>query len=176
MSDSTETKHPSEPFFPIDDNDVQLETFVTYRISVLSDMLKRQSERFLKRNFDLSSPEWRVMVTIGSSGLDAVSVRDLASRSKMDKALISRTASKLTKRGLISSKPDITDGRLVALSLTKAGKALYQKILPLSKQRQERLYQCLDSDIQEAFDKALNQLLAATYHQEQNQTDHLDTW
>ena len=157
------------------DNNVEelhLEQFLTYRLNVLSNMLNRQMERFYKQRFGVSLPDWRVLANLGR--FQDMSVRDLAAHSQMDKALVSRTVARLVKRGLVTSRPDASDGRLVALSLTTAGQAMYEAIIPLARKRQQRLMNCLDSYEQQAINSALDKLIKAAKDHESRKSDEID--
>lgn len=142
--------------FDEDQTELHLEQFLTYKLNVLSNMINRQTERFLADNFAISLPEWRVLANLGRFA--DLSVRDVASLSEMDKALVSRAVAKLVKRGFVNSQPHANDGRLVVLSLTTAGLEQYNQILPKARKRQERLYCVLDLQEREAIDSILQKL------------------
>ena len=151
-----------------------LEQFMTYRLNVLSNMLNRQMERFLKPQFDISLPDWRVLAHLGR--FQAMSVRELSAYSQMDKALVSRAVARLVKKGLVSSKPDPNDGRLVVLALTKSGQKMFKTIMPLVRQRQQRLYACIDHKSQAAFDQALDALIATAREYDRRKSDVNELW
>ena len=52
----------------------------------------------------------------------------------MEPANIRDVVQRLKKRGLVRTEHDKIDGRLMLLSLTSAGIALVEKVLPLSRQ------------------------------------------
>ncbi|UTW11402.1 MarR family winged helix-turn-helix transcriptional regulator [Marinobacterium rhizophilum] len=144
---------------------VQLERFVTYRISTLANMLGRQMERFLNQQFGISLPDWRVLATLGR--FKEMSVRELAAESKMDKALVSRVASRLAKQQLIDSQPHPEDGRLVVLTLTPAGRDMYHAIIPHAMKRHQKLLGSLAPEEIPALDQILNKLLGYAENLEQ---------
>ena len=144
---------------PVSENTegVHLEDFITFRLNVLSNMMNRQIGRMLNQQFDISLPDWRVLAILGR--FRNMSVRDVASRSQMDKALVSRSVARLVKRGLAISQAEANDGRLVALSLTVAGKAMYEAIIPIALKRQQHFSDCLTQEEQLAFDRAIDKLM-----------------
>jgi len=139
-------------------NDVQLEHFPTYRLNLLNNKLNKQLEQILRAQFDLSIPEWRVIAILGQYG--DMSVRDIASKGASDKALISRTASKLEQRQLVQRHPHPEDNRLVCLSLSETGQTLYTQVLPVAHKRQQNLLELLNKEERIALNRIIDQLLA----------------
>ncbi|WP_423199325.1 MULTISPECIES: MarR family winged helix-turn-helix transcriptional regulator [unclassified Cupriavidus] len=91
----------------------------------------------VQRKFNLTLLEWR---SIGMLGAYApLSLKELARRAALDKSYASRTVSGLIERGLVASERSDTDARAVMLSLTKAGDALYRKVIVDANARNERL-------------------------------------
>lgn len=147
-----------------------IERFLTYRLTVLSNVLNRQMTRLLTSRFDIALPEWRVVTCLGR--FCDMSIRDIAMRTQMDKALTSRAVTKLIQRELVSSRPDPADGRLVLLSVTSAGRLLYETILPVARERQARLFNCLEADERIVLDRALGKLITfARNYEGQNSED-----
>lgn len=137
---------------------VQLERFITYRLSVLTNRLNHQLEQLLKQQIELSLPEWRIVAVLGQ--FKDISVREIVKYSSMDKGLVSRTATKLVEKEIIHRQPHPTDNRLVTLSLTESGWQIYRKMTPLAQQRQIDLLNKLDKEQRIAIDQILDQLLA----------------
>ncbi|QET04313.1 MarR family transcriptional regulator [Cupriavidus pauculus] len=98
----------------------------------------------VQRKFGLTLLEWR---SIGMLGAYApLSLKELARRAALDKSYASRTVSALIERGLIVSARSDTDARAVLLSLTKAGDALYRKVIVDANARNERLLRPLSPE------------------------------
>lgn len=146
-----------------------IDQFLTYRMNILSSLLNRQVERFLSQQFDMSLPDWRIVANLGAT--QDLSVRDLARQTQMDKALVSRATARLVKRGLVSTRPDQKDGRLVVLALTEAGKQLYQTIMPAAWQHQQQSFACLSEQEQQALNKALEKLTAVAVNHERQKNN-----
>lgn len=138
-------------------NDVLLEHFPTYRLNLLNSKLNKQLEQILRAQFDLSIPEWRVIAILGQYG--DMSVRDIASKGASDKALISRTTSKLEQRELVQRHPHPEDNRLVCLSLSETGQTLYTQVLPVAHKRQQNLLKLLNKEERIALNRIIDQLL-----------------
>ncbi|MGO4306841.1 MULTISPECIES: MarR family winged helix-turn-helix transcriptional regulator [unclassified Cupriavidus] len=98
----------------------------------------------VQRKFNLTLLEWR---SIGMLGAHApLSLKELARRAALDKSYASRTVSGLIERGLVASERSDADARAVLLSLTKAGDALYRKVIVDANARNERLLSPLSTE------------------------------
>lgn len=136
--------------------DIPLDEFLTYRFNVLSNILNKQSERFLKKHHGIAIPDWRVLLLLEQGG--PMSIRDLASLSKADKALVSRVVSRLIKAGLLNGKKNTYDARLVQVSITDEGRKVYNTVLPNAATRQQVLMGILEPDELDVLDRALSKL------------------
>ena len=67
---------------------LDLEAFVPYRLSVLSNRVSGAIARQYTERFGLTMAEWRVMAVLGGS--PGLSARELSSRTGMDKVQVSR--------------------------------------------------------------------------------------
>lgn len=136
--------------------DIPLGDFLTYRINVLSNLLNRQSERFLKQNHGIAIPDWRILFLLATGG--PMSVRDLSGMARMDKALVSRVVSRLTEAGFVAREANHYDGRLVEVSITETGMSVYNAVLPHAATRQSVLLGTLDPDELDVLERALDKL------------------
>ncbi|WP_454739162.1 MarR family winged helix-turn-helix transcriptional regulator [Cupriavidus necator] len=110
----------------------------------------------VQRKFGLTLLEWR---SIGMLGAHApLSLKELARRAALDKSYASRTVSGLIERGLIVSERSGTDARAVLLSLTKAGDALYRKVIVDANARNERLLRPLSLEQRKLLMEMLSML------------------
>ncbi|MGI1661945.1 MarR family winged helix-turn-helix transcriptional regulator [Palleronia sp. KMU-117] len=129
-----------------------LEGFLPYQLAVAAERVSREFARTHQKRFGISIPEWRVLAYL--SRVDAVSVREIHARVEMDKSKISRAASRLEAAGYVSKQVNNGDRRLVELSLTEAGRALVDKVLPEAMTYEARVMDEL-GDHGEAFRAAL---------------------
>lgn len=136
---------------------IHLSDYITYKISTLSNMLSREGERYLKSNHGIAIPDYRILITLATLG--EMSAREIASHSKMDKALISRVVNRLVSRKMVNSKPDPNDGRLVLLSATKKGRDLYEELQPYAQNRQIGLLKVMEEDERKNFIRSLDKLI-----------------
>jgi DNA-binding MarR family transcriptional regulator len=136
--------------------DFELERFLPYRITVVAARLSAELSAQYKTQFGISVPEWRVLLNVGYS--PSTSVRDIESRVNLEKSKVSRAASKLEAKGLLSKEIDTNDRRLIKLEVTKQGAELLRQIIPIAKEYQAELSKTL-GDETHAFYENLDKLL-----------------
>src|SRR5689334_9107396 len=89
--------------------DLELERFLPYRLSVLSNRISTAIARVYARRFRLTIPEWRTMAVLGRFG--AMSANGVCERTAMDKVRVSRAVARLTAAGRIARRVDAADRR-----------------------------------------------------------------
>ncbi len=109
---------------------LDLDRFVPYRLSVLTNRVSSAIARHYSERFGLSIPEWRVMAVLGQTS--SLSAREVAARTAMDKVQVSRAVASLMRARRVARSGDARDGRVTRLSLTRQGKAIYDEIVPLA--------------------------------------------
>jgi len=135
-----------------------LDAFVPYRLSVLSNRVSSAMARQYSDRFDLTIPEWRVMAVLG--GTPGLSARDVAIRTAMDKVQVSRAVASLVRRKRVQRRADATDRRVVRLSLTPKGQAIYAGIVPLALGLEAKLLSAFDVEERAQIDRLLAKLQA----------------
>ncbi|MEM9197303.1 MAG: MarR family transcriptional regulator [Pseudomonadota bacterium] len=134
-----------------------LDAFLPYQLAVLSARVSREFGQIYARRFGISIAEWRVIAHLAQAG--TVSVREIHARVDMDKSKVSRAAARLEQAGLLTKAASKDDRRLVALTLTSEGQALFAKILPLARQFETDVLATLDAAQAQRFRHALERLL-----------------
>ncbi|HWA04149.1 MAG TPA: MarR family winged helix-turn-helix transcriptional regulator [Rhizomicrobium sp.] len=107
---------------------LDLDRFVPYRLSVVTNRMSAAIARHYSERFGLSIPEWRVMAVLGQT--PGLSAREVAERTAMDKVQVSRAVAGLMRRKRVARIGDARDGRITRLSLTSQGAAIYEEIVP----------------------------------------------
>jgi len=139
------------------DDDLILEKFLPYRLSVTSHSVSTNIARVYEERFGVSIPEWRVIAILGRfPGLSAVEV---AERTLMDKVAVSRAVTKLIKNGRIDREFADADRRRSILNLSEEGKKVHNEIAPLALEFERQLVEDLSEDDYEKFNSILEQLL-----------------
>ena len=142
---------------PMDD-ELILEEFLPYRLSVLSHTISTNIARVYEKRFGVSIPEWRVIAILGRfPGLSAVEVAD---RTLMDKVAVSRAVTKLVKNGRIDRQFADADRRRSILNLSEEGRKVHNEIAPLALQFERELLQDISEEDYETYNSILDRLLS----------------
>ena len=140
------------------DDELILEDFLPYRLSVLSHTISTNIARVYEKRFGVSIPEWRVIAILGRfPGLSAVEVAD---RTLMDKVAVSRAVTKLIKNGRIDRQFADADRRRSILNLSEEGREVHNEIAPLALQFERELLQDISEDDYETYNSILDRLLS----------------
>lgn len=112
-----------------------LEGFLPYLLSVSSNRVSRLFAGRYSDAFGLSIPEWRALAVIGHANARGArpTASEVAQRSGMDKAKVSRAVGALTRRGLIARGVAGDDRRQQPLSLSAEGRAVHRGVVPLAR-------------------------------------------
>lgn len=139
------------------DGGFDLGAFLPYRLAILAAKVSREFATLYGPRHGLSTAEWRVMAHLANAG--PVSVREVFARVAMDKPKVSRAASRLELAGLIEKREDTRDRRLVALTLTGAGRAVMADLVPLARDFEAALLARLDPEERVALASIIERLL-----------------
>jgi DNA-binding MarR family transcriptional regulator len=139
-------------------DELKLEDFLPYRLSVLSNTISTTVAHAYAERFDVSIPEWRVIAILGRfAGLSAVEV---AERTMLDKVAVSRAVTKLIKKGRIDREFADADKRRSILNLSEDGKRLHDDIAALALAFERDLLEGLSDDELAQFNIIMERLLA----------------
>lgn len=139
-------------------DELRLESFLPYRLAVLSTTVSATVARAYDKRFGVSIPEWRVIAVLGRfPGLSAVEV---AERTMMDKVAVSRAVTKLIKNGHIDREFADTDKRRSILNLSEDGKRLHDDIAELALQFERDLLLGFSAEELDSLNSLMERLLA----------------
>lgn len=139
-------------------DELRLESFLPYRLAVLSTTVSATVARAYDKRFGVSIPEWRVIAVLGRfPGLSAVEV---AERTMMDKVAVSRAVTKLIKNGHIDREFADTDKRRSILNLSEDGKRLHDEIAELALQFERDLLLGFSAEELDSLNSLMERLLA----------------
>lgn len=123
---------------------LELERFLPYRLSVMSNRLSQRVAQVYADRFGIGVTEWRVVAVLGRyAGLSANAV---AERTAMDKVAVSRAVAALLDKRLVERDTHDSDRRRSVLRLSRAGKRLHAQIAPLALQIERDLLAGLSAD------------------------------
>jgi DNA-binding MarR family transcriptional regulator len=135
---------------------LDLEHFLPYRLSVLSNRVSDAIAQQYSDRFGLSIPEWRVMAVLG--GTSGLSARDVAERTAMDKVQVSRAVESLVRGRRAARTADADDGRIQRLALTAKGRAIYDEVVPLALHLEEVFLSALKPEERRLLDALMIKL------------------
>jgi len=138
---------------------LELEKFLPYQLSVLSNTVSQAIAREYADRFQLSITQWRGVAVLGR--YDGLSAREVAERTAMDKVAVSRAVAELMKDGRVRRATADHDKRQSVLSLTAKGKKVHAEVAPLALEHERRLLAHLDADEQRWLGQIIDKLLKA---------------
>ena len=138
---------------------LSLDAFMPFRLSVVSNVVSDAVASSYQALFGLRIPEWRLVAVIAES--DGLSQQQLGQRTRMDKVTVSRAAIALAERGLIARRGNPADQRSHLLSLTAAGRALYDQVAPQALAMEARIFGGLSAEELAQLARMLHRIEAA---------------
>jgi len=139
---------------------LQLEHFLPYRLSILSNTISQTIADDYQRRYDISVTEWRVMAVLAR--FDGLSAREVAERTAMDKVAVSRALARLVEAGRVSRVTHDDDKRRSVLSLTEAGWTMHDEVAPMARAREREVLAKLDAEERAWLERILDKLQPAT--------------
>jgi DNA-binding MarR family transcriptional regulator len=139
-----------------DEAPLKLEQFLPYRLNVLASLVSQALSRIYVERYGLGVPEWRVLVTLGQFGV--MTGKAVGAHSHMHKTKVSRAVAELEKRKLLARRANRADLRESFLSLTPAGRAIYEELAPGALEFARRLAEVVDPQDRPAFERAMQRL------------------
>ena len=134
---------------------LELQDFLPHRLNVLSSLVSQALTRVYGR-YGMGIPEWRVLVSLGQFGV--MTGKAIGARTHMHKTKVSRAVAQLEQRKFLMRRANRDDLRESFLSLTPAGRAVYEELAPRALEFTERLSEVVAPADRAAFDRAVQQL------------------
>ena len=144
------------PGTPAPADALELEHFLPYRLSVLSNRISDAIAREYSQRFSLGVTEWRVMAVLGRwPGLAA---SEVARRTAMDKVAVSRAVARLLEAGRLSRVADKGDRRRALLHLSREGQAIHDQVVPQARDFERRVLDGIATGERNALFRLLDRL------------------
>lgn len=138
---------------------LKLDQFLPYRLSIASNRVSSAVATAYQTLFALKIPEWRLIAVIAEGG--ALTQQALGAATQMDKVTVSRAAIALVDRGLVVRAANPDDQRSHLLSLSAAGQALYDSVVPKALALEAEIFGGFSSDEVAQFAAMLERIEAA---------------
>jgi len=135
---------------------LQLEQFVPARLAYVSRQLSKFEARKYAEEFGITIPEWRIIVCIAN--VNSCSSGDICSYTGMDKQMVHRAVTRLAALGHIIARISDEDRRSNALRLSKRGRAIYDRIVPIVLDQEALLLNCLSLEERKSLLRTLAKL------------------
>lgn len=135
---------------------LDLEHFLPYRLSVLSNRVSQGIAETYERRFGLSVTEWRVIAIIGR--YPGLSATEVAQRSAMDKVAISRAVRRLLEQGRVEREHSNADRRARHLHLSVAGREIYDQIVPAALAFERRIRAALSDEENRILERLIEKI------------------
>lgn len=138
---------------------LDLEHFLPYRLSILSNRVSQGIAETYEQRFGLSVTEWRVIAIIGR--YPGLSATEVAQRAAMDKVAISRAVRRLLDQGRIEREHNNADRRARHLHLSATGREIYDEIVPAALAFERRIKSALTDEENQVLERLIGKIEAA---------------
>ena len=122
----------------------------------MASLVSQALSRIYAERYGIGVPEWRVLVTLGQYRHD--DRQGDRRHSHMHKTKVSRAVALLEQRKLVTRRANRADLREAFLSLTPAGRAMYDDLAPIALDFARRLADAIDPADRAAFERAIDRL------------------
>jgi len=139
---------------------LQLDTFLPFELAVIANRISQMIGNLITLSFQLQVPDWRILVTLDRYG--PLPPNEVADKTAMDKARVSRAQRRLCDLKLIAIADDPEDGRRKVLSLETLGHEVCRQIIPQALDKETQLLECLSAAEEVALRAILAKLHAHT--------------
>lgn len=137
---------------------LELERFLPYRLSILSNRVSQAIAREYQDRFDLSMTEWRVIAVLARFDGEGLSAREVAERTEMDKVAVSRALARLVSAKRVVRRAHDGDKRRSVLRLAAAGWKIHDTVAPLARAHERTLLAALDANERRVLERILEKL------------------
>lgn len=149
---------------------MKIEAFFPYRIAVTAEAFSRQLVAVYGRTYGFTREEWRLLFLLEEAG--ALDSLELAQRTSLDKVQVSRAASRLEGKALITRSVLGSDRRLRHYAITDEGRSLFRRAFREVETRAREILDAMTDHDREALFHgiaALDQAIASVTHPEAGQ-------
>lgn len=136
---------------------LKLETFLPYRLSLLSNTISGAIAAVYQDKFGISMPEWRIMMILAE--YPGSSADEVCRRTRIEKSVVSRAVTRLMERRLVTRDVDESDRRRSVLQLTGTGESVYAEVMPIAIRYEQSLLSALSAPERRELDRLVGKLL-----------------
>ena len=144
---------------PPDHAVLELDRFLPYRLSVLSNRISQDIAALYGERFGLNVTEWRILAVLGR--YPDLSATEVAERTAMDKVAVSRAVTSLLGSGRLKRRLHGDDRRRSVLQLSAKGCRVYDEVAPMALDYEQLLLAGFPDDERAALDRLLSRMEAS---------------
>jgi DNA-binding MarR family transcriptional regulator len=133
---------------------------INFRLHTLASSLFKGATQYYDAHFGVGLPEMRVLSNLGSEG--PLAAYQIVTLTAMDKALVSRVLTTLSRRGYLVSSASKSDPRRRTWRLSENGDALVERLRPEWLRREAIIQAGLSRSEREVLGELLDRMLAAS--------------
>lgn len=140
---------------------IELEKFVPYQLSIVSNTVSQAIADEYQQRFDLGTVEWRVMAVLARYDGEGLSARAVARLTAMDKVAISRALARLVAKRRVLRRTHHGDKRRSVLRLSAEGWRIHDAVAPLARRREREFMAVLSAEERGWLGRILDKLMAS---------------
>lgn len=130
-----------------------------YRIAFLTNFYREPRLRRMEKEFGIIRPEWTVLICLYFR--DDLNPRDICEVTEQPRNTVSRAVASLEAKGMLAIRDDPKDARRKKLQITAAGRAIYERIMPIFEEGEKKMLDCLNSEERAQLDGLLDKMCRA---------------
>ncbi|MCA6123678.1 MarR family transcriptional regulator [Bradyrhizobium sp. WSM 1704] len=146
------------PPAPVPDDDLKLSAWLPYRLFLVAAQIARPLEDFYGETFGLSQAGWRILAVIAER--NGANASEIGRACALDPFAVSRGIGQLVELGFAVRRPGRIDRRYAAVSITRSGRAAFNRIAALGRTIETRLLARLADAERAMLDSAVGKLEA----------------
>lgn len=136
---------------------IELDSFLPYQISLLADIIARNTTAVARQERGLNLSQWRVMAAVAEK--PGRSANEVVVVTPMDKGIVSRAVKSLIDLKLIERRASQEDGRIARLFLTADGEASYRTIAAAVRRNEATMTEGLTEQERDLLGKTLMKMM-----------------
>ena len=137
---------------------LKLESFLPYRLSLLSNTVSGNIAATYQDKFGISMAQWRIIAVLAE--YPDTSADQVCQRTQIEKSVVSRAIARLLERHLVTREIDENDKRRSILRLSETGLSVYDEVMPMSEEFEKKLLGALSKTEKETLSALLDKLQA----------------
>jgi DNA-binding MarR family transcriptional regulator len=135
---SEKKKRNTAPVEPVENANASFESFMPYLVTKLAWQLNADLVEKLRQE-GINLARWRILAVLAMG--DGITISEIIDRAMMQQSALSRVLMSMEEEDYVRRVPRRDDGRYVDVFLTERGRALFNSLDGVVRQRQGRLLQ-----------------------------------